>query len=143
MSASQGDAKVSLYLSCSVIYGTKEEILYSNTLPHEVVLRLTAELHAANRATFLFTQTRCLLVNDEKGGKDWLSIASKYDKNVEDMVASREEVLVQIENGMLDVIKVTVCAEPESVNGMSDPIQDSQEHILLCRFLTWISLQNT
>lgn len=46
-----------------------------------------------------------------------MSIAGKYDKNVEDMVASRESVLKEVEDGLLDVIKVTVCAEPESVNG--------------------------
>lgn len=101
----------------SVIYGQKEEILYSNTLAKDVVLKLTAEMQSHNRATFLFTQTRCLLINDEKGGKDWLSIAGKYDKNVEDAVSIREDVLKQIEDGLLDVIKVTVCAEPESVNG--------------------------
>lgn len=101
----------------SVIYGHDEQIMYSNTLPKDVVIRLTEELYAHNRATFLFTQTRCLLVNNEKGGKDWLSIAGKYDKNVEDMAASREAVLKEIEDGLLDVIKVTVCAEPESVNG--------------------------
>lgn len=101
----------------SVIYGHDEQVLWSNTLPSDVVIRLTDELHASNRATFLFTQTRCLLVNDEKGGKDWLSIAGKYDKNVEDAVAIREDVLKQIQDGSLDVIKVTVCAEPESVNG--------------------------
>lgn len=81
------------------------------------MLRLTAEMHASNRATFLFTQTRCLLVNDEKGGKDWLTIAGRYDKNVEDAVGTREAVLQEIADGILDVIKVTVCAEPESVNG--------------------------
>jgi hypothetical protein len=58
-----------------------------------------------------------LFVNDERGGKDWFSIAGKYDKGVEDMVSNREAVLKEIEDGNLNVIKVSVCAEPETVNG--------------------------
>lgn len=58
-----------------------------------------------------------MLVNDEKGGKDWLSIAGKYDKNVEDCVATRGAFLKQIELGEIDIIKVTVCAEPHNVDG--------------------------
>lgn len=80
-------------------------------------MKLTAELYEHNRATFLFTHTRCLFVNNERGGKDWLSIAGRYDKGVEDMVSNREAVLKEIEDGGLSVIKVSVCAEPETVNG--------------------------
>lgn len=122
----------------SVIYGHDEQILYSNTLPKDVVVKLTQELHSQNRATFLFTQTRCLLVNDEKGGPDWLSIAGKYDKNVEDLVASRDTVLREILDGVLDVIKVTVCAEPESVNEYMIQLKTSYPQLGLTRAIPFI-----
>jgi len=45
-----------------------------------------------------------------------LGIAANYDTNVEDQVPNREIILGQVKNRQIDIIKVTVCAEPENVN---------------------------
>ena len=101
------------YTPCksSVIYDKGDKIIHTTSLPAETVLRLLKDLHSKNRATFVFTESRCLLINTEMGGPDWLSIAGKYDKNVEGYVEKRDEVLKQISSGELSVIKVTICAE--------------------------------
>jgi transcriptional regulator CtsR len=107
------------------------------------VLRLTEELYADNRATFLFTQTRCLLVNAEVGGPDWLSIAGRYDKNVEDATNIRSSLLQEIAEGKLDIIKITVCAEPENVNGELDqPLVSAREIRILKTVIDDVALFN-
>lgn len=106
----------------SVVYSSQETILHNVTLPAATILPLIAELDESNLATFLFTVDRCLLVRHETGGKDWFSIAGKYDKNVQDYSGreKREALLRDIESGKVDIIKVTVCSEPESVDGEID-----------------------
>lgn len=100
-----------------MIYGPTGQVVWNVKIDPVLVLALVEELHKANHATFVFTETRCLLVNEEKGGKDWLSIASQYDKACEDYVARREETLEQIRKGEMDIIKVTVCADSSNVDG--------------------------
>ena len=112
----------------SVIYGPTGKVVWNVKIDADLVLSLVDQLHKANHATFVFTETRCLLVNEEKGGKDWLSIASQYDKAVEDYVSKREETLEQIRTGDMDIIKATVCANPDNV--------DSELHLSPCFFNT-------
>jgi len=102
----------------SVIYGPTGKVVWNVKIDSGLVLSLVDQLYKSNHATFVFTETRCLLVNEEKGGKDWLSIASQYDKAVEDYVSQRDETLEQIRRGEMDIIKVTVCATPDNVDGL-------------------------
>jgi hypothetical protein len=97
-----------------VVYETDNKLIDIVHLEPQIVLSLIQDLHSANRATFLFDEEECLLVNEEKDGPDWLNIARKYDTNVKSAIEDREEVLRKVGSGEMKVIKVTVCADPKN-----------------------------
>lgn len=88
-----------------------------HSLPTETVLSVCEYTRRRNLATFIFTESECLLVNREEDGKDWAKIGSKYDSNVEDMVDRREEILETIKQGRRKVVKFSICTEPERMSG--------------------------
>ena len=121
-----------------VIYGGDERVKWSVSLPPSTILPLIEELRLANRATFVFTETRVLLVNAEVGGPDWLEIAGRYDKNVEDHVAGRDAVLADIASGKMTIIKVTVVAEPLNVETLMASLRTSYPDLGLTRAIPFI-----
>lgn len=100
-----------------MVYDGNESVIHTVALPADEVVQIVEELRLANRATFLFTQDDCLFINEEVGGKDWISVGGKYDTNVQNGLPEREQILADVLAGAKKVIKLTVCADPENVEG--------------------------
>lgn len=100
----------------ALLHGDDGALLAAHPLAPPAILHIAEQMRG--RGTFLFTAEAVVLINAE-AGKDWATVAAKYDKHVVDASVpdAREAFLARVESGEQPIVKITVCTDTAETEG--------------------------
>ncbi|KZV91539.1 hypothetical protein EXIGLDRAFT_648125 [Exidia glandulosa HHB12029] len=113
----------------ALLHGDHGELIASHPLAPHAILHIADQMRG--RGTFVFTPDAVVLINAE-AGKDWATVARKYDKHVIDASgpSERTEFLRRIETGEQPIVKITVCTDTAETEAVFAQLEGHQRELV-------------